>query len=226
MEVSVNHLTFAYHQQPILKDLSFSIKQGDFLTILGPNGVGKSTLIKCLIGLNPVMKNTIYFNNQDCHIFKQYHSIGYVPQRAHYLNFEIPMTVSELLQTASIKKVTSAQKLEALQQVNMQEHLNVTIKKLSGGQLQRVLIARSLIAKPSLLILDEPTVGVDAKNLAIFFESLRQLKAQGMTIILITHDPSFLALPNTHVLTLGYLTHTFETIESYEQTHCGGGCRS
>ena len=226
MKVKIEHLFFSYHKQQILNDLSFSIESGDFLIILGPNGTGKSTLIKCLIGSNAVGRNSIFYNDIDIHHFTKFQSISYVPQRAQYLNLEIPMTVSELLQTASIKKVMLSQKQSALQRVNMQDFLNVPLKNLSGGQLQRVLIARSLMTLPSLLILDEPTVGIDVKNLKIFFETLKQLHKQGITIILITHDTNFSSLPSTHVLTLGYLTHQFQTISDYNQTHCQGGCVS
>ncbi|MGL4336463.1 MAG: metal ABC transporter ATP-binding protein [Turicibacter sp.] len=220
MEVHVNQLSYHYDQQPILKNISFKIGSSDFLVVLGPNGTGKSTLIKCLIGVNKIPDRVIFYDNFDLNVFHKWTAIGYVPQRFEYFNFEIPMTVSELLQTSTVKKVSKKRKLVALHQVNLCSHLESNLKELSGGQLQRVLIARSLLTSPTLLILDEPTVGIDSENLQIFYQTLSHLKEQGVTIILITHDETFLKLPVTHVLRLGYLTHSFTTIDHYKEEVC------
>ncbi|HAX74201.1 MAG TPA: zinc ABC transporter ATP-binding protein [Firmicutes bacterium] len=213
MEVVVHQLSYRYHENPVLKNISFSIKGGDFLVVLGPNGVGKSTLIKCLIGALKVSPKMIHYNGMDLNTFHKWTSISYVPQRHNFLNFEVPMTVSELLQTATIKPLSKKRKLISLHQVNMCDYLDTNIKALSGGQLQRILIARALITRPTLLILDEPTVGIDMENLQVFYQTLTLLKQQGVTVILITHDDSVLTLPVTHILRLGLLRHEFEEVK-------------
>ncbi|HAX72218.1 MAG TPA: zinc ABC transporter ATP-binding protein [Firmicutes bacterium] len=223
MNLTVKGLNYAYNKQPILQDMSFEIEEGSFLTVIGPNGSGKSTLIRCLIGLNKVENKTIFYKEHDINQFQSWTEIGYVPQRFENINLEIPMTVSELLQSATIKKLSKQDKIKTLNKVNMEEFLNKSIKELSGGQLQRVLIARSLINDPKILILDEPTVGIDMKNVQAFYKTLEELKEQGLTIIMITHDQNFYSLPVTHVLSLNYLTYDFVKIEDYQNRHSSKG---
>jgi len=190
MRVTVKDLSFSYTQKPVLKDVSFSLQTGDFLTIIGQNGSGKSTLIKCLLGIVKVPDGMIYLDDEDINSYKKLVNIGYVPQKADF-NFEFPITVKELLMAAYSQFRPNSKFNTIINGLDLNRFYNEDINNLSGGQLQRVFIARALINDPKLLVLDEPTVGVDVDSLAIFKEIILNLKKEKITIIFITHDTFF-----------------------------------
>ncbi len=202
MRVTVSNLTFGYDYRTVLKDVSFTLKSGDFLAVIGNNGSGKSTLIKCILGINKIPAKRILLDDVDVVEYKNYKNIGYVPQKFDDFNYEFPITVNEILQVSKYTNFTEDQKLELLDKVGILELQNENINNLSGGQLQRVFIARSLMNDPKLLILDEPTVGVDRENVELFFKTINELNKEGITIMLITHNINESKAAFTHVLSL------------------------
>ncbi|MBP6904017.1 MAG: metal ABC transporter ATP-binding protein [Bacilli bacterium] len=189
MRVTVNNLTFAYTQKLVLNKISFSLKSGDFLTIHGKNGTGKSTLIKCFLKLLSVPDGSIYLDDVDINHLKVFKNIGYVPQKTEF-NYEFPITVFEILSCAYNKK-RDAFYTSIINALDLNKIYHENINNLSGGQIQRVFIARSLLNNPKLLILDEPTVGVDAENVKALHQILADLKKQEITIIISSHDLDF-----------------------------------
>lgn len=189
MRVNVSHLTFAYTQKLVLNDVSFSLKSGEFLTIHGKNGTGKSTLIKCFLKLLKVDDETIFLDDVDINKIHKFQNIGYVPQKNEF-NYEFPITVSEILSCAYKKKIDKFYS-RIINTMGLNNIYRENINNLSGGQIQRVFIARALLSRPKLLILDEPTVGVDYENVVALHDTLKLLKEDSITIILVSHDMTF-----------------------------------
>ena len=187
--VEISHLTVKYPDIKALDDVSFVVKEGDFLGIIGPNGAGKSTLFDSMLGLNTKYDGTIKFFGQDIKKSKKYHKeIGYVPQNPVFeKNF--PATVSDVVRMG-LRTESDENKIdEILQQLWIHELRNRRIGELSGGQLQRVFIAKALVNNPKILILDEPVTGVDQQSIELFFSILKELNSkQKITIIWSSHD--------------------------------------
>jgi zinc transport system ATP-binding protein len=187
--VEIEHLTVKYPDVKALDDVSFTVKEGDFLGIIGPNGAGKSTLFATMLGLNNKYDGIIKFFGQDIRKSKDYlKEIGYVPQKPIFeKNF--PATVNDIVRM-SLRKESNEKKIdEILQQLWIHELSNRRIGELSGGQLQRVFIAKALVNNPKILILDEPVTGIDQQNIDLFFSILRELNSkQKITIIWSSHD--------------------------------------
>jgi zinc transport system ATP-binding protein len=184
--VKINGVGFSYNGEPAVSDINLEIKRGEFLGIIGPNGSGKTTLLKLILGLLKPQQGSIQLFGQDMNQFKAWSKIGYVPQRAGSNVTSFPISVEEVvgMSGASHKAVT-----DALVEVEMVEHRKRLLRELSGGQQQRVFIARALATKPELLILDEPTVGVDVDSQAKFYELLRDLNRNlNLTLALVSHD--------------------------------------
>lgn len=189
MRVTVRDLSFAYTQKPVLNKISFSLESGDFLAVVGKNGSGKSTLAKCLLGLLKVPNDTIFLDDVDINVMPKTYNIGYVPQKPDF-NSEFPITVKEIL-TSSYRGKRDQSFTSIVNDLEINRFYYDNINCLSGGQLQRIFIARALINHPKLLILDEPTAGIDKANLDSLKEILRKLKNQKITIIMITHHMDF-----------------------------------
>lgn len=182
----------------ILEDINLVIERGDFLGIIGPNGSGKTTLLKIMLGIIKMKSGTVKLYGEDVHHFKDWHRIGYVPQ--HAINFDVnfPASVFEVVSMGRFSKKGLFRRLgqkdlkiidEALEIVGMKEFKNKRIGELSGGQKQRVFIARALASEPELLILDEPTAGVDVRVQKEFYDFLERLnKERKITLVLVTHD--------------------------------------
>lgn len=187
--VEISNLTVKYPEVVALDDVSFVIEQGDFLGIIGPNGAGKSTLFDSMLGLNTTYTGTIKFFDEDIKKSKTYHQeIGYVPQKPEFES-NFPATVSDVVRMGLRKKSDDKKVDEILQQLMLHELRNRRIGALSGGQLQRVFIAKALVHDPKILILDEPNTGVDQQSINLFFGILKELNSkQGITIIWSSHD--------------------------------------
>jgi len=194
----VKNLFYQVNGQSILKDVSLSVLPGDYCAIIGPNGGGKTTLIRLLLGLETPTGGEIKLFGQALGRFKRWEKIGYVPQRASQLDQNFPATVLDVVKMGRIAKQGFFKRMrqedrDAIQEamakmdvLGIQEKL---IGELSGGQRQRVMIARALASKPEVLILDEPNTGVDVVSQQRFYKLLRELNRQEkMTIIFITHD--------------------------------------
>ena len=187
--VEISNLTVKYPDVTALDDVSFAIKQGDFFGIIGPNGAGKSTLFDSMLGLNTTYTGTIKFFDEDIKKSKTYHQeIGYVPQKPEFES-NFPATVSDVVRMGLRKKSDDKKVDEILQQLMLHELRDRRIGALSGGQLQRVFIAKALVHDPKILILDEPNTGVDQQSINLFFGILKELNSKhGITIIWSSHD--------------------------------------
>lgn len=202
--IKVENLTFEYPDTAVLKNVNFKLAKGDFLGIIGVNGAGKSTLIKLILGLlTPDSGNITLFGTDFANARSK---IGYVSQKANAFNSDFPTTVYEVVRAnlfsrkglfRSYTKADDKKVDEALSLVGMLEYKNKLIGSLSGGQQQRVFIARALVSEPELLLMDEPTVGIDAASVRDIMSIIKNLNMQGITIIMTNHDtPSLLDAAN------------------------------
>lgn len=190
--IEVRDLSFSYEQHPVLENINLKVEKGDFLALIGPNGGGKTTLAKCILGFLEPLKGKIFLWGEEIRNFKNWHKIGYVPQRAgDQVDHLTPLSHKEfLLLPFKWYKVSLKPSLldELTEKFGMKNLLNKKIGELSYGQLQRSYIVRALILDPELLILDEPSVGLDFFTQEIFYETLGEFHKRGLTIILITHE--------------------------------------
>lgn len=215
--LSVGNVHHRYEQQPVLEDINFEIEEGSFVGLVGPNGSGKTTLIKLLLGVEKLQRGQITAFGQPIQKFKNKGRISYVSQKANSFGRGFPATVKEVVSMGIInnrKPLLPNQKnnlelvKDALKQVNMEEYLNRNIGDLSGGQQQRVFIARAIVNKPKLLILDEPTVGVDSQNVEQFYKLLAKLNQElGITLVLVSHDIGAITTYVTDLLCLNRSIH-------------------
>ena len=215
--IQMNNVSFQYEYTQVLKNISLKVEEGDFLAILGPNGSGKSTLIKLLLGLLKPMAGEVQLFGKSHESFQNREWIGYVSQKSNAFNSGFPATVEEVVKSGLTKKVglfkklpknTNEQVVEALASVGMEQFRTRNIGQLSGGQQQRVFIARALISDPQVLIMDEPTVGIDHENVQSFYDMLAKLnEEQNKTIILVTHDVDTVSNRISHVACLNQTIH-------------------
>jgi ABC-type Mn2+/Zn2+ transport system ATPase subunit len=190
--IALRDASFGYENRAILSDVSFTVEEGDFVALLGPNGAGKTTLLRGIVGLIPVFAGALEYGFD-----RDSSPLGYVPQR-ETLDPIFPLTANEVVlmgtyaRLAPLRPVGRAQHemaAECLAQVGMQAVAEQRFASLSGGQKQRVLIARALAADPRLLVLDEPTAGVDPAASAAIMEVVARLnRERGLTVLLVTHQ--------------------------------------
>lgn len=196
--LSVKNLSFYYPTVNVFKNVSFEINEGDYIGIIGENGAGKSTFIKLLLGELKACSGSLEWYDKDIKEFKSWDKIGYVPQKTIMTNTTFPATVKEVVVANLYKSIgmfrfpnkNHIDKVKiALQMVGMEDFLKRRIGELSGGQMQRVYIARALVNSPKILVLDEPTSGVDKHTVRSLFNTLKHLnKAHNITILMITHN--------------------------------------
>ncbi|MFV0424390.1 MAG: metal ABC transporter ATP-binding protein [Bacilli bacterium] len=185
MKVEIRNFTYCYNNNIVLDDINLKIDNGDFIALLGHNGSGKTTLIKAILKENKVSNNKIFLNDIDVNYFDDWNNIGYVAQKFINFSFNYPLNVDEILKTS----LNNNEKIsEVLKLTNIEEFRYKNFNTLSGGQQQRVFIARAILNNPSLLILDEPFVGIDADSVIKLFSLLKKINENGTTIILITHQ--------------------------------------
>lgn len=187
--VKVSSVSFEYGSEKILDDISFSVNEGDFLGIIGPNGAGKTTLFFCMLGLIDGYNGEIKIFGEDIRrnkkILKQ---IGYIPQRKS-IDRRFPLTIKELVSLSITNKSYIDNVDKVLRYVDLYDNRNKIIGQLSGGQQQRVLIAKALVNNPKMLMLDEPTNGLDQTSQDNFYLFLKQLNdEEKITIIWTSHD--------------------------------------
>ncbi|MBF0506170.1 MAG: metal ABC transporter ATP-binding protein [Nitrospirae bacterium] len=196
--LSVRDLSISYNSIEALSSLFFDIERGDYVGLVGPNGSGKSTLVKSILGLVRPLKGTITLFGHPIDEFRHWNRVGYLPQKMHAFNPHFPSTVREIVTMGLISRKKFPRRIAKSDEAaitQMLELLNITdiagklIGELSGGQLQRVFIARALINEPELIILDEPTTALDPETRENFFSLMRDLnRERDTTIILVTHD--------------------------------------
>jgi zinc transport system ATP-binding protein len=194
--VRVRHAAVAYDGREVLRDVSLDVEPGEIVAILGANGSGKSTLIRTVLGLVPLNKGDIELFGTPLRRFKRWERIGYVPQRMGAAS-GVPATVGEVVSSGRLARrgifkppraADRAAVRAALEDVGLADRISDPVATLSGGQQQRALIARALAGRPDLLILDEPTAGVDAASQEAFAATLAGFQRRGGTILLVAHE--------------------------------------
>ena len=219
--LEVDNLYFSYNKDLVLKDISFKLEEKDFFAITGPNGGGKSTLIKLILGLLTPNRGELKFKNG----FNKPLDIGYVPQNTN-INLNFPISVLDVVMMGNGAKHNSLKRIfnigysnfeiecakNSLKKVGMDKFINNKISNLSGGQRQRVMIARAICSHPKLLILDEPTSNIDVNGQKEIYKLLKDLN-KDITILVVTHDLTVISNYANKVLYVnqeGYL-HTLDS---------------
>lgn len=188
--IKVDNVTYRYNTDLVLENISFKADQGDLLGIIGPNGAGKTTLFCLILGLLEGYQGKITLFNQDIRNNRRaLKRIGYIQQKKN-IHQGFPATVEEIVSLGALnRKPNNDAIIFALKIVGLLEQKDRRIGELSGGQQQRVLIAKALVNEPQLLILDEPTTGIDLETQDKFYSLLRKLNSENnITIILASHD--------------------------------------
>ncbi|MDR2843634.1 MAG: ATP-binding cassette domain-containing protein [Candidatus Symbiothrix sp.] len=199
--VDIEHLSAGYNRNPVLKDLSLQIRERDFLGITGPNGGGKTTLAKVILGLIKPTAGHIRFADK---LLRKH--TGYMPQ-THRIDTKFPIIVAEVIASGLMaeKHLSSTEKKarvqEILTEMGLEKAADKPIGELSGGQLQRTLLGRAIINRPELLILDEPNSYIDAAFEAHFYQLLQEMN-QDTAIVLISHDMDSIHSMTKNVLTI------------------------
>ena len=188
---SLDNINLSLREKPILHDVSLELQAGKILTVIGPNGAGKSTLVRILLGFQKPDSGSVWLKNKL--------SIGYVPQKIS-INDLMPLTVKRFI---SLANHSSSNINSVLDEVDITHLADQDIQALSGGEFQRVLLARALLKKPQLLILDEPAQGVDVLGQAELYEKISQLKDQySFGVLMISHDLHLVMQKTDQVLCL------------------------
>lgn len=193
--IELSDVEFGYTATPVVEDISIDVDAGEYVAIVGPNGSGKSTLLKLMLGLLRPDEGTARLFDEPAHQFDDGARLGYVAQQATAAK-DMPITVREVVKMGRFPHVGFGRLSDedweivddALETVGMSAFADRRIAQLSGGQRQRAFIARALASEADLLVLDEPTVGVDAESVEAFYDLLGALNDQGITVLLIEHD--------------------------------------
>ncbi|MGX8795085.1 metal ABC transporter ATP-binding protein [Fusibacter sp. JL298sf-3] len=233
--ITVEDMTVAYNEKPVLWDIDLQIPRGVLMAIVGPNGAGKSTLIKAMLSLIKPVTGKVLFNGATYDTQRRF--IGYVPQRGS-VDWDFPTTVQDVVLMGRYghvgwfkrpKKQDKHIAFEALKKVGMNDYANRQISQLSGGQQQRVFLARALVQEADIYFMDEPFQGVDAKTERAVIEILKELRRQGKTVIVVHHDlqtvPEYfdwVTLLNTQMVASGPVSDVF-TEENLRKTYRSTG---
>lgn len=184
-------LNIGYSDRTICKDISFSLEQGQYFCVIGENGCGKSTLLKTILGLTKQLSGKVIFDKN----FNK-SMIGYLPQQTD-LQRDFPATVREVIMSGFLNKMgfrpfynkeEKQKATEIMQFLGIETLQKKSYRELSGGQQQRVLLARALCATDELLVLDEPTNGLDSRTINKFYDLLSELNKKGITILMVSHN--------------------------------------
>ncbi len=201
----------------VLKEINFSVREGELMGVIGPNGAGKTTLLRVILGLIPISQGRLEVLGRLYPQLKKVRPmIGYMPQRSSYEK-NIPLSVANVVSTGLLTPATMLHRLtkgslrvkEALQAVGMERFAKRYFQELSGGEQQRILLARSLVRKPKLLLLDEPNAGLDFPAQQKFTALLQELRERDkLTIILISHDLISIASAADQLIGINCVMHT------------------
>jgi zinc transport system ATP-binding protein len=226
--IEIRHLTVGYEENIILSDVSLTIYDKDFIGVIGPNGGGKTTLLKAILGLLQPFRGEVVFH--DCMTEGNHHRIGYLPQ-INNIDRKFPISVSEVVKSGLMSKKSIIKKYaqkdleyagELMNDMGIYEIRNKAIGELSGGQIQRTLLCRALVNQPKLLVLDEPNTYVDNRFEKELYEKLRRFN-ENIAILLVSHD---IGTISTYVKSIACVNHSLhyhpgnkitpELMEAYE----------
>ncbi|UJH70892.1 metal ABC transporter ATP-binding protein [Ornithinimicrobium sp. INDO-MA30-4] len=206
--IEAKNASFGYAGQPFIAHLNLRVEPGDVVALLGPNGSGKSTLVRGLLGLNEQLGGTVHALGGPIGDRDVRERLGYVPQR-HTLSGSVRSTVREIVATGRLAhrrwwqhatKRDAELVQEALETVGLADRASADVANLSGGQQRRVLIARALAGEPDVLIMDEPTAGVDAASQEVLARLIERLAQRGVTMLIVTHELTALQSAITHIV--------------------------
>jgi zinc transport system ATP-binding protein len=227
--LSAKALSFKYGEETVLDNLNFQFTNPSFCVLTGPNGAGKTTLIRIITGIEKNYSGSLEVFGVPANKFVNKGELAYLPQRLNQTSLSLPTTVNDILNSNLFKTTDQAWIDNIIKKLNIQEFNNKLISQLSVGQRQRVWLARSLISKPKLIILDEPVSGVDSINQAEFFDILNELFGLGISIILVSHELEVVAKSANLVWCLNRkliihksineFTHSTDFEETYGKNH-------
>ncbi|AEU40622.1 Manganese ABC transporter, ATP-binding protein SitB [Lactococcus cremoris subsp. cremoris A76] len=228
--IKIEHLNVFYSENKALTDVQLKLESGGIIGMIGPNGAGKSTLIKAILNIIPYSGKVLIEGKESKNFLK---NIAYVEQKSN-IDLTFPITVKECVSLGTytglklFQKVGSKEWLrvaQALEKVNLSEYANRQIGELSGGQFQRVLLARCLVQEADYIFLDEPFVGIDSVSEKIIMDILQDLKEQGKLILIVHHDLSKvkvyfdeLIILNKEIIAYGKVKESF-THENLKKTY-------
>jgi zinc transport system ATP-binding protein len=223
--IEVKNLSVHYGQTEALKNVSFAVLPGDFIGIAGPNGGGKTTVIKAMLGLIPISSGEIKILGNSIERFNAWGKIGYLPQKSSTINALFPATVDEIVTLGLLsqkkipKRITKYDKIKVnkiLKELEISDLQDKMLSELSGGQQQKVLLARALVSNPEILIFDEPSTALDPNARESFFNLVQKLnKENGIAIILITHDTGYIGSYANKLMYLDHELKYFGEIEGF-----------
>lgn len=224
--IEIKDVSFGYDNKgDVLKNINLQIHKGDYIGFVGPNGSGKTTLIKIIIGLLKFKEGSIKIFGQNLENFKDWHKIGYVPQKTTAFDINFPVTVEEVVAMGRYSRRKLGQKItpedkkliqKSLENVDMWDYRGRLIGDLSGGQIQRVFIARALVNDPEIIFLDEPTTGIDEKSQKDFYQLLQKLnKEMNITLIIVSHDIEKLTQEVMHMVCVNQTLTCHTTPEEF-----------
>lgn len=198
--IEVKGMTITRGGADVVRNASATIKRGDYVGIVGPNGGGKTTLIKGILGMIPLRTGEVRIFGRSISEFQEWNRIAYVSQDAINFDEQFPLTVYELISLGRLNRKNMGRRMksedrkvisETLDYMGLSDIQDKRIGKLSGGQKQRVFIAKALVRRPEILFLDEPVAGVDADNMERFYKLLSNLNQEkNITIVMVSHDLS------------------------------------
>jgi zinc transport system ATP-binding protein len=225
--LDVQNVSYRFESRPVLENISFQLLQGEMLGLVGPNGSGKTVLLKVLLGLLPLQAGKVHWLGKPLDQFSDWSRLGYVSQKANSFNSGFPATVQEVVMMGLSGKMGLFRRpgaferdlvQQAIDTVGLKDFAERNIGQLSGGQQQRVFIARAIVSDPDVLILDEPTVGVDAKSEAQFYELLKNLNNEKkLSIILVSHDLGAISTKMDTIACLNQHLHFHGNAEEFER---------
>jgi zinc transport system ATP-binding protein len=232
--IRVRGASIGYRDRPIVREVDVTVRVGEVIAIVGANGSGKTTLIRGLLGLAELTAGEVELFGMPSPRFRERYRIGYVPQR-HTVGGAIPSTVREVVTSGRLprtrwwSRTTQADRetvAAAIDTVGLTDYTNTPVGSLSGGQQRRVLIARALAGEPEVLIMDEPTAGVDTHNQENLTRTLARLVDSGLTMLVVTHDIAPLRPLLTRVITVenGRILRDVpanEAVASHDCNDCG-----
>ena len=208
--IETQSASFGYDDRVIVDRVDLTVDAGEVVALLGPNGSGKSTLVKGLFGLVPQLGGTVLLDGVERSKFDEHTRIGYVPQR-HSLASSVRATVTEVVATGRLPhrpwwkpagRADHDHVARAIEAVGLTDRSHAEVSTLSGGQQRRVLIARALAGSPDLLVMDEPTAGVDHANQVVLAEVLSRLARAGTAMLVVTHELDVIGEVVTRVVCL------------------------
>ena len=225
--VTIENASFAFTDRLVVDDVSLEIDPGAFLGLVGPNGSGKTTLVELMLGLRRPDSGAVRLFGEPAHAFDDGERVAYVAQHATEAAGRMPVTVREAVTMGRyphrlVGRFSDADHRaidDAIDRVGIADLSDRRVGNLSGGQRQRVFIARALAAEADLLVLDEPTVGVDAESREEFYDLLHDLNASGITIVLIEHDIGVVTTHATEIACLNRTLHFHGDPETFAETN-------